>query len=100
MIEPFLSDDRRLALLSVWGHSYEFDITETWDEFEEQLSRLGGKDDVWYATNLEIFDYIEAYGRLRWTAAGDVAENPTATDLFIECDGETVCIPAGERIEL
>ena len=100
LIEPFLSDDRRLALLSVWGHSYEFDITETWDEFEEQLSRLGGKDDVWYATNLEIFHYIEAYGRLRWTAAGDVAENPTATDLFIECDGETVCIPAGERIEL
>lgn len=100
LIDPFLAEDRRLSLLSVWGHSYEFDQTETWDEYESQLERLGGNDDVWYATNLEIFDYIAAYRSLRWTADGTVAENPSCTDVFFECDGETVCLPGGERITL
>lgn len=100
LIEPFLEDDRRLSLLSVWGHSYEFDIDESWNTIESQLERLGGNDDVWYASNIEVFDYIDSYRALRWTADGSVVENPTSTDIFIECDGETLCIPAGGRLEI
>lgn len=100
LIDPFLENDRRLSLLSVWGHSYEFDQTQTWDEIEAQLERLGGNDDVWYASNIEIFDYIDAYRALRWTCDGGVVENPTCTDIYLECDGETVRIPGGGRMAL
>ena len=100
LIDPFLNNDRWIQLLSVWGHSYEFDFTNGWDKFENQLSRLGGNDDIWYATNIEIFDYIQAYNALRWTCDGDVAVNPGCQDVFVEVDGETVCIPGGERMEL
>lgn len=100
LIDPFLDDQRRLMLLSVWGHSYEFDMTATWDVIESQLERLGGNDDVWYASNIEVFDYIDAYNSLRWTFAGDIVENPTATDIYFEYGGETVRVPAGETLTL
>lgn len=46
--------------------------------------KLSGKEDVWYATNREICDYV--------TVARNVKElsgiNNTGFDLFIEKDGE------------
>lgn len=52
--EEFLSlktEERRVFY--VWGHSYEFDIHDTWDRFEEFLSMMSGSDDILYATNKE-----------------------------------------------
>ena len=37
-------------LFYVWGHSYEQDIHNTWDRFEELCRLLGGRDDIWYTT--------------------------------------------------
>ena len=34
----------------VWGHSYEFDIHNTWDSFEKFCALLGGRDDICYTT--------------------------------------------------
>ena len=46
--------------------------------------KLSGKEDIWYATNREICDYV--------TAARSVKEfsgiNNTGFDLFIEKNGE------------
>lgn len=36
------------------GHSYEFDIRNDWDRFEELCKMLSGKDDIFYGTNSEI----------------------------------------------
>lgn len=38
----------------IWGHSYEFDIHNTWDKFEEFCKFISGKDDIFYGTNKEI----------------------------------------------
>ena len=38
----------------VWGHSYEFDFTESWDKLEEFLKLISGKDDIFYGTNAEV----------------------------------------------
>ncbi len=37
-------------LLYVWGHSYEQDIRNTWDKFEEFCKLLGGREDICYTT--------------------------------------------------
>ena len=100
LIDPFVENDSRLYLLSVWGHSYEFDFEDTWDTFESQLERLAFKSDVWYCTNIEMFDYIDAYRSLQWSVDASVVCNPTAIDVFAEVDGEIVCIPAGEVYEV
>lgn len=38
----------------IWGHSYEFDIRNNWDRFEEFLQMISGKDDIFYGTNKEV----------------------------------------------
>ena len=38
----------------IWGHSYEFDLLETWGVFEEFLKMISNKDDIFYGTNKEI----------------------------------------------
>ena len=41
-------------LFYIWGHSYSFDVTDTWDKFEEFCKMISGKDDIFYGTNKEI----------------------------------------------
>ena len=40
----------------VWGHTYELDAEDgAWERFEEFCRLIAGKDDIYYATNGEIF---------------------------------------------
>ncbi len=50
--EFFASDEARVFY--IWGHSYEFDINDTWDEFEKFCKYISGREDVFYGTNKEI----------------------------------------------
>ena len=43
-------------LFFVWGHSYEFDIHNTWDRFEEFCRLLGGREDICYTTASALTD--------------------------------------------
>lgn len=38
----------------IWGHSYEFDINNEWDRFEEFCRMISGKNDIFYGTNKDI----------------------------------------------
>lgn len=38
----------------IWGHSYEFDFTESWDKLEEFLKLISCKEDIFYGTNKEV----------------------------------------------
>ena len=41
----------------IWGHSYEFDVTDQmdWEKMEEFCKLISGKDDIVYGTNKEVF---------------------------------------------
>ncbi|MFR6641755.1 MAG: polysaccharide deacetylase [Christensenellales bacterium] len=51
---------------------------------------------MWYATNGEIFDYVEAFERLEWSVDRSTIFNPSATDVFLHLDGRDVLVPAGK----
>ena len=38
----------------IWGHSYEFDINDTWDVFEDFCRLISGRGDIFYGTNKEV----------------------------------------------
>ncbi len=38
----------------IWGHTFEFDINNSWDRFEELCKIISGKDDIFYGTNREV----------------------------------------------
>ncbi len=42
-------------LFYIWGHSYSFDVTDSWDRFEEFCKLISGHDDIFYGTNREVF---------------------------------------------
>ena len=76
-------------LFYVWGHSYEFDRGNNWQLIEEFAQFVGGKDDVWYATNIEVYDYLQAYERLQFSADQTLVHNPSAVDVWFCNDRQT-----------
>lgn len=85
-------------LLYIWGHSFEFDGQNNWELIEEICQKLSGREDFWYATNIEIYEYVEAYKRLVYSADGHRVYNPTLIDLWIDVDGKLYSIKSGETI--
>lgn len=86
----------------LWGHSYEFEVNSNWNVIEEFAAFAGGHDDIWYATNIQIHDYVQAYQRLEFSADGKQIFNPTATELYFQKPGkpdEVYCILPGSYFE-
>ena len=90
-----------LYLMYVWGHSYEFDNNNNWDVIESFCKMMGGKEDIWYCTNIEYMDCMDAFGRLQFAADNSFVYNPNAADCWISVnDGQPVCIPGGKTVRL
>jgi len=92
---------RRPELFYLWGHAYEFDINDNWDVIENFLkyvSRFG--DIIWFATNIEICDYIKAYRSLKYSADAKTIYNPSATAVWLNIYGETYKLDGGTVIKL
>lgn len=84
-------------LFYLWGHSYEFAEKDNWKVIEDFSSYMGKRDDIWYATNLEIYEYVEAYGRLVLSMKGDRIYNPSSCRVYFEKDGNVMYVdPMGE----
>ena len=90
-----------LKLMYVWGHSYEFDNDHNWDKIEAFCKVIGGKNDIWYATNIEIMDYMEVLKRLQLTAKGDGIKNPSSKSAWLQVNDEKIYeVKAGEFLML
>lgn len=87
---------RKPLLLYVWGHSWELNNNDGWAMMEQFCKQVGGRDDIWYATNIAIYDYMQAVSRLEFTADADRVYNRSAADCWLYVDGATVRLPAGE----
>ena len=90
--------DRTPKLFYLWGHSYEFERNQNWEHLEEICQKLSGKDDIWYATNIEIYDYVQAYNGLKYSADSNLVYNPTLLDIWFDVDGTMYCVKSGETI--
>lgn len=92
--------NRNARLFFVWGHSYEFEHNGNWNLLEEICSALGGKEYIWYATNIEIHNYINAYNSLIWSADGKRVFNPTLTDVHFVAGDRYFCVKSGDTLSL
>lgn len=87
-------------LFYLWGHAYEFEANDNWQVMEDFAQKMGGHEDIWYATNIEIVDYLHAAHQLRASADGKTLHNPTVTDVWLSSEKGDVCVRAGETITL
>ena len=85
-------------LMYIWGHSYEFD--GKWDYLEEMCALISGHEEIWYATNGEIIDYLDAFRQLRPSVDGKILYNPTATTLYLHINNQNRILNPGETVRL
>ena len=99
-VNNMYSASRWPRLFYIWGHSYEFDRDNNWDHLEEICRILGGHGDTWYATNMEIYEYVTAYRQLVFSADGSIVYNPTLLKVWLEADGKEYTIEPGQTIRI
>lgn len=91
---------RNPKLFYLWGHSYEFDEKNNWERIEEICQKLSGRDDTWYATNIEIYDYVAAYNSLIFSADSSKIYNPTLKQIWLDIDGKPYTVKPDETIKI
>lgn len=71
-----------------------------WNVIEQFAEYMGNRDDVWYATNIEIHDYVEAYRKLIVSTNGENVYNPTGEIVYFQRGEKTYCVQPGERLKI
>ena len=104
LCEEFINTDpknkyvssRDSILFYVWGHSWELD--GRWHVLEDFCKKLSGENDIWKATNMEIYEYVNAYSSLVFSADNKIVHNPTHFTVYYEEDKENKVVKPGETI--
>lgn len=103
LVDKFFSEIRvenRSRLFYLWGHTYEFEEYNNWELIEQLAEKLGGHDDVWYATNIEVYDYVEAFRSLQWSVNSKRVYNPSSKKIWFSVWKNVYSIDPGETIDI
>lgn len=79
-----------MPLFYVWGHSFEFYRNNNWEIIEEFCKEASHDDNVWYATNIEIKDYITALRCLVFSGDRNLIYNPSGISVWLSLDKEPI----------
>ncbi len=97
----------QVHMFYIWGHSHFTDRANHWDKLEEVFRKMGNNEEIWCATNIEIYDYMEAFRNLIMSADGTYIYNPTNTTLWLmENNGDfmskhdVIVLKPGEEVYL
>ncbi len=86
----------KMPLFYLWGHSYEFSRDDNWESIEEFCKTVGMDNDIWFATNMEIYEYIRALKNLEFSADCTIVKNTSSISVWIAVNEIPVEIKAGE----
>lgn len=100
IVDDLFFTQRYPRLFYLWGHSYELEDYNKWDMLEKFCSEIGGKDDVWYATNMEIYEYTKAYNSLQFNVDETIVYNPSLLEIWFCADGKIYSVKSGETVKL
>ena len=98
--EPYYSYRTGPSLFYLWGHAYEFDNDNNWGIIEKFAEKMGKRDDIWYCTNGEFYDYIKAFESLEYSLQGDIVHNPSCLPVYYNNRGKYIVIKPGETVSL
>ncbi|OOM75377.1 peptidoglycan-N-acetylmuramic acid deacetylase PdaC [Clostridium puniceum] len=93
-----LNKKQYLYMFYVWGHSYEFPKDNNWNVIEEFCEKLGNRNDIWYATNIEIVDYLKACDNLQFSMNGNFVYNPSFQSVWLSVNSIIYEVPGGKKV--
>jgi hypothetical protein len=99
-LKAFKQTGMPLSLMYVWGHSSEFKRDSNWGLIENFCAGAAGDETVWYASNIEIYDYLSATRRMEYSVECNIVKNPNAIPVWISSNGEAIKINPGEVKQL
>ena len=90
LAEEFINlSSKEMALFFIWGHSWELDgnnENNNWDHMENLCEKIGNKEDFWYATAIEIVDYLKGLAGLKISNTENVIYNPLSFSVWINTE--------------
>lgn len=90
----FVSSERELALLYIWGHGYEFAIDRNFDLLDDICTTLNEhQEDIICLTNHEIYTYVNAACSVYYSRLEKAFVNPSGCDVYLICDGNRIVVP-------
>lgn len=92
------ADFYELPLMYVWGHSFEFGRSGDWSVIEAFAEKMAGRDDIWYASNMEIYSYISAVRQQEFSADGLTMFNPTAFSVWVSTGDGLLEVKSGQTV--
>jgi len=104
----FLARTSGPSLMLVWGHSFDFAEDKSnyfthddkWNQLEDFCNKVGGHDDIWYTTCIEVMDYVNAAKSMQISASGNFIKNPGTIPIWLEINGRMVEVKAGETVTI
>lgn len=104
LAESFLQDPPKKhsfpKLFYLWGHTYEFETNNNWEVIERFAEYVGNRDDVWYANNMQIYEYVEAYRALEFSVDGNTVYNPSALTVWFTSGDVSVKVAPCETVRI
>jgi len=92
---------KNLALMDVWGHSYEIGNYENkWNETEKFFKMISNNHNIYYAKQIDIVDYINAFKNLKISVSKTIVMNPSSLTVFFKKEGKTYSVLPGKTIVL
>lgn len=87
-------------LFHIYGHTNEFERKNNWDHIEALCEKLGGREDTWYATNIEVYDYVQDFLRLQFSLDQTRVHNPSAQPIWLQADKNVCKVDPGKTVSL
>lgn len=99
-IEDFLQT-KELALLDVWGHSWEMgNDNKRWEETEKFFKSIANNSSIYYTSQIDLVDYINAFKNLKFSVNKNMVFNPSSSTIFFRFKGKNQKVLAGETLYL
>ncbi len=99
IIDAFLKTET-LALLDVWGHSWELGNRAKWAETERFFQRVANTPAIHYTTHIALVDYILAYRQLKFSVDKKVVLNQSALTVWFSKNGQVYSVLPGKMLLL
>jgi peptidoglycan/xylan/chitin deacetylase (PgdA/CDA1 family) len=99
-VSDFMKADT-LALLNVWGHSWENNGDgNKWNELENFFKIVSNRKEIQYTTMIDLVDYINAFRNLKFSVDKKIVRNQSSIDVYIRINKQSYKIPAGSEIKI
>lgn len=99
-INPNSYYNKNPLLFYLWGHTYEFDDNNNWNIIEDFCAKMGKREDIWYATNIEVYDYVKAYESLSFSSDNSLVFNPSTIDVYFRLGEQEFVAFAGKTTKI